>query len=422
MLIPTKRSRRCFICMMPLWILPYGIVWGLLGLLLFFLATLADVVTLPRKRDLVLKRILPKAFYSNEKVTIALEIANLSYRKEHFQLCDDIPPELECENQPLEMNLASHRTVRLDWSVLPKKRGRALFGRTLWRALGRIGLWQREVVVDLTQEIPIFPAKLPSPPRQLSGIGNNDRVGKQLSGQNPGEVDFLRRMRDGEGWKYVDWKQSAAKNEWIVREQKDSIACHIGLFIDCGRRMADLIGTKSRLDYVVDACLQICRGAEKFGDTIALTAFSNSIQVDLPAVHRGQYQGTLRALHDLKTSSGETDYWKVFGKALHRLKKRSLVILFSDLMDSCASKGITYQLSLAAQRHQVVCCLLKDPTLAETAKTENIHRSTAAKYYCVERALAIAKMREHGVVTLELEPKFFHTRVWQHYIEQREKV
>lgn len=407
---------------MPLWLFPLGIIWGLLALLLFFVATFMDIASLPRKRDLVLKRVLPKVFYCNEKAVIALEVSNQSQWKGSFQLSDDIPLELKAENLPLDLNLAPGQCVRLEWTVQPENRGRAVFGVTLWRALGRIGLWQKEAIVDLKQEIPLFPAKLPPPQRQMKGFENTGRVGRQLSVRNPGEVDFLRRMQDGEGWRHVDWKQSAARDQWIVREQRDSTSCQIGLFIDCGRRMAEWIGTKSRLDYVVNACLQICQGAEKFGDTIALTAFSNSIEVEVPPMHRGQYQRTLQALHGITTSSMESDYWKVFGKALHKLKKRSLVILFCDLMDSCASKGVTYQLSLAAQRHQVVCCLLKDPTLADAAKDENIHRSTAAKYYSVERALAIAKMRARGVITLEIEPEFFHTRVWQHYIELREKV
>ncbi|MBA3603256.1 MAG: DUF58 domain-containing protein [Parachlamydiaceae bacterium] len=407
---------------MPIWLLPNGLLLGIWMVLLFFLASIVDIASLPLRQHLELKRILPSSFYLGEKIIIAIEIFNASRYMQHGLLCDDIPEALGGETKMLTWSILAKHSCRLEWAACPQKRGQASFGLTLWRANGLLGLWHKDVVVDLTQEVALFPAKLLPLQKQFQGLGRNVNNGRIINSGQRAEIDFLRPMYEGEEWRSVDWKQSANKNRWIVREYKEGISCQISLFIDCGRAMGEIIGAKSRLDHSINASLQICRAAEKNGDEIALTAFSNHIHMNLPLVNRGQFCKALKSLYGIGASEGESDYWKVFGQALHQLKKRSLIILFSDILDSCASNGISYQLCLAAQRHKVICCMLKDPALNLEAINDDLHRSTAAKFMSIERAVAIAKMRQGGVSVIEIEESHFHTSILQHYIETRGKV
>ena len=66
----------------------------------------------------------------------------------------------------------------------------------------------------------------------------------------------------------------------------------------------------------------------------------------------------------------ETDYWQVVGQVMDRLKRRSLLIMMTDVLDSASSSGLMINLARAASRHLVLCVVLTEPRIADIAESE----------------------------------------------------
>jgi uncharacterized protein (DUF58 family) len=417
MLIPTKRLLLCFAVLAPLWLIPMGTLLGFWGLLFLFLVALLDVFTLPRRRDLALIRRLPQAFYVGERTTVAIEVTNVSRSFISSQLCDDIPKSLGYSSDLQTLHLEPKQCCRLEWSILPERRGKAVFGLTIWRTSGLLGLWHKEVKVDLSQEIAIYPKLQQSSKARILAMAAQNYTGKRQAIQSQGEIDHLRAMHEGDEWRHVDWKYSARKNRWIIREHREESSCPVALFLDCGRTMGEPVGQCSRLDHAINASLQLYRIAQNNSGTFSLTAFSDRVETQVTLSPRGPFQRALHAVHALQPRAVESDYWKVFGQALSSIKKRSLIVLFSDILDANASKGMISQLCSAAQKHVVLCCMLKDASQVAALTDADPYKRAAAQYLSVNRAVALSKMRQQGVITVEVEPEHFQVRVLQKYLE-----
>ena len=164
-----------------------------------------------------------------------------------------------------------------------------------------------------------------------------------------GEFDSLRPYIPGEDLRNIEWKVTARRGEMISRSWVEDLHRHIFLLIDCGRRMAEPLGQYSRLDHALKAAIQLCHAAVEQNDSISLMSFSDRIDATLPETEKQDIlPRILETVYKLKPKTVESDYWQVFGQAMLRMEKRSLVILFSDLLDMSDSSGMLSNLANAS--------------------------------------------------------------------------
>jgi uncharacterized protein (DUF58 family) len=107
------------------------------------------------------------------------------------------------------------------------------------------------------------------------------------------------------------------------------------------------------------------------------------------------------------------------------LRRRSLLILLTDVLDASASAGLINNLSRAAEKHLVLCVILSEPQLGELAHSipvtvEESYRKAAACDQLRRRRLALENMRSRGILVLETSPAHLSIHLVKRYLEIRQ--
>jgi uncharacterized protein (DUF58 family) len=132
----------------------------------------------------------------------------------------------------------------------------------------------------------------------------------------------------------------------------------------------------------------------------------------------------LESLSTVEVKQVESDYWQVVAQMMDRLKRRSLLIMMTDVLDAAGSAGLLVNLSRAASRHLVLCVVLTEPAIAEIAESEpqtidETYLKAAAASLKIQRQLALEKMRSRGILTLEASPDALTVQLIRRYLEIR---
>jgi uncharacterized protein (DUF58 family) len=106
------------------------------------------------------------------------------------------------------------------------------------------------------------------------------------------------------------------------------------------------------------------------------------------------------------------------------LKRRSLLVMMTDVLDSAGSAGLMINLTRAATRHLVLCVVLNDPRIAEIAESDpetlqDAYVKAAASHMKLQRHLALENMRSRGIMILETTPEHLTIQLIRRYLEVR---
>ena len=120
------------------------------------------------------------------------------------------------------------------------------------------------------------------------------------------------------------------------------------LLIDSGRLMAAPLGDRTRLDAAVDAAVAVALVADVLGDRAGVLAFDREVRRRL-APRRAGGHAVVRALLDLQPRAEDSDYELAFQTV--EGAKRSLIVIFCDLLDESAAQPLADAVPVLARRH-----------------------------------------------------------------------
>jgi uncharacterized protein (DUF58 family) len=158
---------------------------------------------------------------------------------------------------------------------------------------------------------------------------------------------------------------------------------------------------------------------------LSAIAFTNRIEAVLPPTRGAALTPRLlESLYTVQTRPVESDYWFAMAEAMSLLRRRSLVIMMTDVLDPPSSAGLARNLARAAARHLVVCVVLTEPRIAGIADSiprdaEAAYRKAAAAHVRQRRRLALEKMRSQGIVVIESEAERLSVDLVRRYLEIR---
>ncbi|MBI4678069.1 MAG: DUF58 domain-containing protein [Elusimicrobia bacterium] len=165
-----------------------------------------------------------------------------------------------------------------------------------------------------------------------------------------------RAYAPGDELKALDWKVYARKDRFFVKEYNEERMATAHILADASGSMA--FGAKWELGCrlaMAMAYLVIARG-----DAAGLMTFDTAPREGVPPRSSMSQLETLDGLLERAAPGGETDLGSVLDKAAGQLKRRSVVVLVSDLLGE--GKGVMAALkSLKARRHEVMVLQVLDP-------------------------------------------------------------
>ena len=415
---------------LPAAFIPGGALAGILFLAILFILSWRDLKTIPAATQLSARRELPPRFSLDVEHKIKVILSNRSSRSLPITVRDELPDVFELKDElPPGQLLPANGEAQFTYSVLPLKRGAFAFGDVVLRVSGAAGLVQKQISLLVADSVKVYPnfkgveryellakiderAELVRRPRYLRAPGT--------------DFESLRLYIPGEDPRAIDWKATARRGAPIAKNKQVEKGQQVAILLDAGRLMAGRVGKYAKLEHAMNATVMLSYVAQKRGDALAVASFSNRIESFLPMV-RGPalVPRVLESLYPVQVRPVESDYWQVIAEAMNMLKRRSLVILLTDVLDASASAGLINNLARAADRHLVLCVVLTEPKIRELAEqipatVAETYQKAAAADLRRRRRLVLEQMRARGIFVLETDPEHLSVQLVKRYLQIRQ--
>lgn len=300
--------------------------------------------------------------------------------------------------------------TNVGYRVALRRRGDLRFGAIHIRSLGPWGLAWRQTTLDTEDKVRVQPGIEELRQERLPALRPDLAAGPRRTRRwgEGSEFESLREYRPGDDPRTVDWKASAKRPELLVRNYQVERNQNVVLAIDAGRLMREWIGDRERLDYALSSALVLAERARSYGDRVGLLVFDDQVRSVMPA-GRVRLAALADALAGVEARLVEPNYPIAFATLRRTFKKRSLIIVFSDIIDGSASRALVQGLVGTAARHLPVVVAIRNPDVDAAAagqESEQIapFRRAAAEELIEARAKALQTMRRAGVQTVDVLP------------------
>src|SRR5207247_231071 len=179
----------------------------------------------------------------------------------------------------------------------------------------------------------------------------------------------LREWVPGDDLRHIDWKATARRGKVITRQYEAERRQQVLLVLDTGRLMtADVAAGVARLDFAVQAALELAYAAAQHDDNVGIMTFADGVQ-HFVAPERGRtgVRRVMDVLAEVQPKLVEPDYPGAFRYLAARNRKRALTVLFTDVIDRFASDALVANVATLRPRHLPLAVTLRNPELDAAA-------------------------------------------------------
>jgi uncharacterized protein (DUF58 family) len=383
---------------------------GLLALLLSL--ALVDALIGPSPRDLDIFCEGPHVVSVGERFELALRVEGR-----------DLPRRLEAAAE-LEGPISAEGSVRVPFSRTPHtgdmtatlalvadRRGTGRVTSLWLRMPGLIGLVWKQRRIAMERAVLVTPDIRPTRQQGIQ-LASRELLHGQIALRDVGEgaeFDALADYRKGMDRRAIDWKQSARHTRLIAKEYRIERNNHIVLAIDSGRTMCEPMEGMPRVDSAVSAALLTAFVALKQGDRLGLFSFDAKPRASSKVVSGpGAFNLLQKVAADIDYSANETNYTLALATLASGLKRRALVILFTEFTDTVSAELMLSALGPLLGKHLLLFVVLRDAELegftAEEPETaDHVTRAVTAAGLLQERRLVLTRLRHLGVEVVEAQ-------------------
>jgi uncharacterized protein (DUF58 family) len=167
----------------------------------------------------------------------------------------------------------------------------------------------------------------------------------------------------GDDLRALDWRAYARLDRDYVKKFEDEANLRALCVVDTSGSMgypATGVERWTKLDYATTCAAALGYVLGRQGDAVGLASYADDLRIDVPArARRGQTQELLAALSGL-APSGASQLRMVLERLAEGLRQRTIVLLFSDLLDG-GLEALDVLARLRARGHDVAVFHILDP-------------------------------------------------------------
>jgi len=319
--------------------------------------------------------------------------------------------------------------------------------------------------------------------RRIKGhpLSVHDRVWSVWRRGEGGDFDSLRDYTVGDDARLIHWGSTARKGKPVVRQNRVERGQTIFLVLDAGRMMTarsvevsegtpasrtsqqnlarkgsglGLSGetsTQSRtsgeplarhlhrlmapsepevtacrrtkFDHALQAALLLAYAGLEAGDKMGVMAVASEVICFLPpSSDRGQFGRILEATYALEPRMEEPRFHVALSDLSKRLKRRSLVVVFTDLIDERASLGLLRYCMGLLPRHLPLVAAMSDTDVVRVADsvpadTRDLFRQGVAAEILERRGRLLTRLAASGIMVLDVPPEQISASVLDRYLD-----
>lgn len=427
-IVPTRRLLLVFALLSAtlltatLWHLPWSFV--LFANILVLLFSLVDLIFSPNKNQLLVKRSYPTEMERGINYEVPITIQNASSFDVQFRIIDGLPQSFE-RPFPLNGKVGKEATVTVVYQTKAPVRGDYQFNKMYIRYRSTLGFWEKQLSLSLKESIKVIPDMtqtkqfLDDAQKFLNYEGI--KIRKYKSGV--GEFSKIRSYVVGDDPRKINWRQTAKLQEVMTNEYEPEHGKHITILIDCGRMMGAELKNGNRLEKSIEAALTVTAAALQKGDYVAVLAFSKKVKVYIPpAKGMAHLQTILQGVYHLEVDAAESNYGEILNYLQLVQKKRSLILLFSDIQTFLHEESALVYLKRLRQRHLFLMIGVEDDMLVSRSKEAVVNAQQTMVKSIAQQQLLIkkdgkAKWEKQGLLMVEAKEEKLATTAVSYYID-----
>lgn len=380
--------------------------------------------------DVQVERDAPPAYSIGHSVPVVYRWRNATPRTAHLRVREVRPELLGGLQAPRALTVLPRAATRDEHTVVPQRRGREEAGSFVVDSVGPLGLGVRRGWISLPWSIVVYPPMVSM--RLRASVAQSLR--RREMGRRPerqlGEGRLFESLREwvpGDDPRHIDWKATARRHKMITRQYEAERRQHVLLVMDMGRLLTADVGGVARLDFAVQAALELAYAAAQYDDNVGVMAFADGVRHFVaPERGRAGLKRVLDVLAVIQPVLVEPDYPGAFRYLAVRNRKRALTVLFTDVIDRFASEALVANAASLRPRHVPLAVTLRNPELdalagARPKSPGDAYRKAAAEELLRARDEALGYMRRSGVMVMDVAPERAAQAVVQRYLELKRR-
>lgn len=432
-------SRKFFI-LLAIGFVPLSLSWNFPALRLFVLIYDVALIVialidyfLSRKlpAELVLTREFSKRFAIGDETEVKLHIENQSPNSFHLNIKDEFPPELKLSNsRQAKFTVEAQTTTDFFYGLTPPRRGKYEFGKTVVRFLSRLGLVWCQTDLGKAEAIKVYPNMRRAREMEFKALGAHSVFAVQRKAVLRGEGREFESMRDyvrGDELRHISWTATARRGKLTTRQYQIERDQTIIIALDAGRLMTGRIGDETKFDTAIHAALALMSAAARGGDNCGLMVFGRKVKKYLPPKKGiGHIDAVLETLHNLEPELIEPSYSRAFQFIASNSKKRSFIVILTDLVDKESSKELINSLKLLRPRHLPLVVTIGDRDLNAAVsqipkELKDVFTQSAAEEIIYGRESALRLVETIGGLALDVTTQTLAPKLLETYLRVKER-
>jgi uncharacterized protein (DUF58 family) len=389
------------------------------------IAAVADALLGRARTPIEVERGCDDPLSLNEPNPIRLVVRSRSRLPLDLLVNDDLPDELGGEGASQHLRVPPFGEAVARYTARPRQRGKFALGDVFVRGLGllRLSRWQRRF--RLGGEVRVYP--------DLADVRRYDYLARarrlheagyrQVRRRGEGRsFESLREYLPDDDFRDLDWKATARRERPITRQYEVERSQSLVLVLDCGRMMAAETEGMTKLDHAVNAALMMAHVAVEMDDSVGWIAFADRIlRMRPPRRAKDQVARLADDLYELQVHLVEPDYALAFAPLKSAMRKRALVVVFTDIVDLEASERLVSYAAALHPQHLPLLVAVRDAEMESMAsappgRLDDVYAAAVATRLLDRRAYALAAMHRRGALVLDVAPHELTTRAVNEYL------
>ncbi len=424
MILTGRTGLVALICVLPVALSPSPATTFAALLVALAVAVGVDAGLAASPRELRYTRSPDRSARLAQPVDVGLLIHNDGRRTFRGQIRDAWPPSAQAEPRIHHVQVAAGQRRHVQTHLRPVRRGDQRAAVLTARSLGPLGLAGRQASQSVPGQVRVLPPFLSRKhlPSRLARLREIDGLLPTLIRGQGTEFDSLREYVVGDDVRSIDWRATARRGDVVVRTWRPERDRRVVIVLDTGRTAAGRVGVDPtstraaadpagwpRLDWSMDAALLLAALAARAGDHVDFLAHDRVSRAAVFGASRTELLAQLvEAMAPLQPTLIESDWRAMVAAIARRTRRRSLVVLLTDLNAAALDEGLLPVLPQLSAKHHLLVAAVTDPRVDRMAAGRSdaaaVYDAAAAEKSRNERGAIATRLRRSGVDVVDAAP------------------
>ena len=343
---------------------------------------------------------------------------------------------------PATLLLRAYPNVRasLRYRVEPRDRGDVQTGSVYLRYTSLLGLVERWAMAPLQQTVRIYPTLRQGEDQEIF-LARGRQIDMQLRlARERGlgrDFESLREYLEGDDLRDVCWTATARRGQLITRRYQTERNQAVWIVLDAGRLLRGRILSDtddpnrkghSKLDHACSTAVALAQLALYSGDRVGLLVYGQQIQQRvLPGRGPAHLRLIVEALAQARAETSEADHLRATATLNRWQPRRALILWITDIAETAMRPEVIDGAMQLLHRHVLLFVAMAQPDVEEIANARpktvaEMFRASAAQELTTRRELLLARLRDQGALTLDLDPEHLTSAVLNQYLKVKERA